>query len=116
MDKKPYQTKMGASRKGARHIRSIAFTVDNSKYLDGVPKGYISGVVNRSLEHYRTAGLVNGSYHHELLANIDALQTIITDLHQEIDEITSASKITDDKAQKVPPSRGLKRFFKFLWP
>ena len=34
---------------------------------------------------------------------------------EKLDEISGSSQIPDDEAQKVSPSRGLKRFFKFLW-
>ena len=41
----------------------------------------------------------------------DAEQRVL-ELEQELNEIASARQIADDKAKKVPPSRGWRRFFK----
>ena len=109
--REPYRAHLGASRKGSRHIRSFSITMENSKYLDGVAKGHFSAVVNRALDRQRLRPEVD-----ELLQNIGALQGRLTEAYEKIDELTGASQVPDDEAQKVPPSRGLKRFFKFLWP
>jgi len=73
-----YRTPMGAIivTEGPSN-KSYSMTASNIRYLDSIPKGHKSAVVNRAVEAYR-----GQSYEvHELLANIEALQKIITDLH-----------------------------------
>ena len=48
-----YKGNFGKSRKGSKHIRSFSLSQANSRYLDGVPKGNRSHVVNRCILLYR---------------------------------------------------------------
>ena len=57
-------------------IRSHSLTLENCAYLDRIAKGHKSAAVNSALTWYRGQGVEV----HELLANIEALQAIITDL------------------------------------
>ncbi len=91
-------------------IRSFSLSHENARYLDGVNKGHKSHVVNRALDFYRHNPDKAG-----LWESFTKMEEIIQGLHQEIDEITRASEIPDNEAEKVSPSRGLKRFFNFLW-
>ena len=109
-----YRAPLGASRKGSRHIRSFSLTQTNSRYLDGVNKGHRSDVVNRAIEHYRTAGLINGVSPHEMLENIESLQNVIRRLYEERDQISGSGEIANNEAKNVPQSRGIHRIFHFI--
>ena len=50
-----YKGNFGKSRKGSKHIRSFSLDPGNSRYLDGVPKGHRSHVVNRCILLYRNS-------------------------------------------------------------
>ncbi len=89
-------------------IRSFSLTHDNARYLDGVNKGHKSEVVNRALNFYR-----HSPERLYLMENIAGLQERLREAHEKISELASALKISDDEAKKVPPSRGLTRFFNF---
>ena len=98
----------GPALKHSVSNRSISFSHENARYLDGVNKGHKSAVVNRALDFYRhnpdSAGLWESFQH---------LERVIQELHQEIDEITSSGEIPDDEAKKVSPSRGIWGKLKF---
>ena len=98
----------GPALKHSVSNRSISFSHENARYLDGVNKGHKSAVVNRALDLYRL-----NPDRADLLESFQNMERIIQGLHQEIDEITSASEIPDDEAKKVPPSRGIWARFKF---
>lgn len=85
-------------------IRSFSLTMDNARYLDGVIKGHKSEVVNRAIYYYRTRSETSSV---QLFENIEALQLRLTEAYEKINELTSAGEIPDDKAQKVPQSRGI---------
>ena len=72
-------------------------TPANIRYLDTIAKGHKSAAVNRAVDGYR------GQSHevHELLANIEGLQKVITDLHAEKSE---------------PPMGGLRAIVARIWP
>jgi len=96
----------------AKHIRSFSLTQENSRYLDGVTKGHRSDAVNRAIQSYRGTEGMNVP---DLLENIAALQAVISKLNQELDEVPGARQVTNDEAQKVPPSRGGKGSFVHNW-
>ncbi len=78
-------------------------------YVKGAGKGRQSALVDRCILFCKDNQV------EDLFQNISGLQDHISKLYKELDEVTGSSEIPDEEAQKVSPSRGLKRFFKFMW-
>ena len=95
---RPYQTNLGASRKGSKHIRSFSLSQENSRYLDGVNKGHRSRVVNRALDYLRMLPKEK-----DLLSNIEGLQNVIRRLQQELDEVSGSGEISNNEANHTSP-------------
>lgn len=96
----------------------MAFSLSSraAAYVRGAGQGRKSALVDRCILYYkdnRVQELLDQIAFME--GNIQGLQSKLFS-EEKLDEISGASKIPDDKAKKVPPSRGLKRFFKFLRP
>ena len=75
-----YRTKMGkiiVARSNSP--RSVSMTPANADYYDSLDKGHKSAMVNRAMDNYRGDGFST----HELLANIEGLQQMIAELHDE---------------------------------
>jgi len=72
-----YRNSFGGIEMKGTSIRSHSLSLENCAYLDRIAKGHKSAAVNSALTWYRGQGVEV----HELLANIEALQEIITDLH-----------------------------------
>tara|TARA_R100000750_G_C2300706_1_gene78706 strand:- start:204 stop:554 length:351 start_codon:yes stop_codon:yes gene_type:complete len=78
-----YRTKMGKIIVARSNTpRSVSMTPANSDYYDSLDKGHKSAMVNRAMDNYRGDGFTT----HELLANIEGLQQVIAELHQDLDE------------------------------
>ena len=96
----------------------MAFSLSSraAAYVRGAGQGRKSALVDRCILYYkdnRVQELLDQIAFME--GNIQGLQSKLFS-EEKLDKIPSASKIPDDEAQKVSPSRGLKRFLKFLWP
>jgi len=113
-------------------IHSFSIGTRSSRLILNVPRGRKSAFVDNAIQYWHeNRSLWENKFTRQMLHDTDlsTLQLIawknyrraedaedrIRELEQELDEIARASEIADDKAKKVPPSRGLKRFFK-SWP
>ena len=86
-----YRTKMGkiiVARSNSP--RSVSMTPANADYYDSLDKGHKSAMVNRAMDNYRGDGFST----HELLANIEGLQQVIAELHEEFPPGPVAPKST----------------------
>lgn len=72
-----YRNNFGGIETKGTSTRCHSLSLENCAYLDAIAKGHKSAAVNSALTWYRGQGVEV----HELLANIEALQEIITDLH-----------------------------------
>ena len=85
-----YRNRFGGIEMQGTSIRSHSLSLENCAYLDSIAKGHKSAAVNSAITWYRGQGVDI----HELLANIAALQEIITELHG------------DDEHPESPPRGG----------
>jgi len=92
-----YRNKFGGVRVKSTTNKCVSLSHDNARYLDGIAKGHKSAAVNSALTWYRGQGVEV----HELLANIEALQEIITELHA---------------PESAPPMGGLRARLARIWP
>lgn len=74
--------------------KCVSLSFENARYLDGIAKGHKSAAVNSALTWYRGQGVEV----HELLANIEALQALITELHEEGAAPKSVSRMGELRA------------------
>ena len=63
----------------SRVIKSFSLTMENARYLESVPKGEKSDVVNRALAHYRQGGRARQQ-------QIKTLSEALGDAYKEIDQ------------------------------
>ena len=66
----------------SRVIKSFSLTMENARYLESVPKGEKSDVVNRSLAYYRGGGRRVD----QIMKQRDILQDLVLELQQRLDE------------------------------
>lgn len=105
-----YRTKMGkiiVTRSNTP--RSVSMTPANSDYYDSLDKGHKSAMVNRAMDNYRGDGFST----HELLANIEGLQQVIAEMHDD----ASIDGYTGPVAPKsVSLMGGLRAIVARMWP
>lgn len=65
----------------SRVIKSFSLTIENANYLESVPKGEKSDVVNRALSYYRGGGRRVD----QIMKQRDILQDLVLELQQKID-------------------------------
>lgn len=102
-----YRTKMGkiiVARSNSP--RSVSMTPSNADYYDSLAKGHKSAMVNRAMDNYRGEGFST----HELLANIEGLQEVIAELHDE----ASIDGYTGPVAPNPTPQRWHRRVISTL--
>lgn len=93
-----YRSNFGGVLTKTTTNKCVSLSHENARYLDTIAKGHKSAAVNSALTWYRGQGVEV----HELLANIEALQNIITDLHGD---------------QKSTPRRGgIRAILARMWP
>ena len=63
----------------SRVIKSFSLTMENARYLESVPKGEKSDVVNRALAYYRQGGRARAQ-------QIETLSKALGDAYKQIDE------------------------------
>ena len=75
-----YRNKFGGIEMKGTSTRCHSLTLENCHYLDGIAKGHKSAAVNSAIQWYRGQGVDI----HDLLANIEGLQNVIRELHEEV--------------------------------
>ena len=86
--------------------RSVSMTPSNADYYDSLTKGHKSAMVNRAMDNYRGEGFST----HELLANIEGLQEVIAEMHDE----ASIDGYTGPVAPNQAPQRWHRRVISTL--
>ncbi len=66
----------------SRVIKSFSLTMENARYLEGVPKGEKSDVVNRALAYYRGGGRRVD----QIMKQRDILQDLVIKQAQELEQ------------------------------
>jgi len=107
-----YRTKMGkiiVARSNSP--RSVSMTPANADYYDSLTKGHKSAMVNRAMDNYRGDGFST----HELLANIEGLQQVIAELHQEHPP-GPVALVNRDAPKSTSLMGGLRAILARIWP
>jgi len=97
-----YRTPMGALIVARSNTpRSVSMTPANCDYYDSIEKGHKSAMVNRAMDNYRGHEFSIP----ELLANIEALQQIITE-----------NPVTASHPEKSSRGGGWRAILARMWP
>jgi len=80
-------------------------TPANADYYDSLTKGHKSAMVNRAMDNYRGDGFST----HELLANIEGLQQVIAELHDEF----PPGPVAPNRTRRMG---GLRAILARIWP
>jgi len=86
-------------------------TPANADYYDSLTKGHKSAMVNRAMDNYRGDGFST----HELLANIEGLQQVIAELHQEHPP-GPVALVNRDAPKSTSLMGGLRAILARIWP
>lgn len=79
----------------SRVIKSFSLTMENARYLESVPKGEKSDVVNRALAYYRQGGRARAQ-------QIETLSQALGEAYKEIDEKNEESSLqVGGREQKI---------------